>query len=674
VRRDRSLDVELKMKLKAFSFFHLNLAYSAIEVAQRKDVIERCYWPLLRLARQRQLPFGIEVSAWTLETIAAIDPAWLAELRDLVTHGPCEFIGCGYAQLIGPLVPAEVNAANLRLGMRRYEQLLGLRPRVALVNEQAYSAGLVPLYLEAGYKALIMEWNNPARAHPDWNPEWRYLPQYAVGTGDVEMPLIWNKSVSFQKVQRYVHGEMELDEYLDYVLAHRGDAERAFPIYGNDVEVFDFRPGRYMTEAPLHAFGEWERMDAMYAALQAKPDMVMVRPSEVLDMMAYPGAGNRLHLETAAFPIPVKKQQKYNVLRWAVSGRADLDINTRCWQIFEAMHASGRATEADWAELCYLWSSDFRTHITPKRWEEYCERLDQCAHRWQVMEPLPVMIMPAQTQPVPAGQTVVNAGLSVSRTGRFLVIEGPRFQVKLNCLRGLALESFIDRQVSDVSLCGTLHHGYFDDIQWAADYYSGHLVFESPGRAKVTDLNPVEPIVTVDQGVVSVHGSIKTPMGQVDKKWRIDGLRGKLTLSYKLHWPDIDLGSLRLGYITLNPEAFVSHKLHYLAHNGGRDLERFDLSQGDFDHGSAVSFLISASQALGLTEGSFSMGDGKVELGLQMDKASNAAVGLVSHRFICNSYLCRFAYSLKELDDTSRGRHDAGFGFEFEISAKRFQY
>ncbi|MFZ5581051.1 MAG: hypothetical protein ACOZCK_00155 [Pseudomonadota bacterium] len=61
------------MKLKAFSFFHLNLAYSAIEVAQRPLVIERCYWPLLRLARSRQLPFGIEVSAWSLETIGCAE-------------------------------------------------------------------------------------------------------------------------------------------------------------------------------------------------------------------------------------------------------------------------------------------------------------------------------------------------------------------------------------------------------------------------------------------------------------------------------------------------------------------------------------------------------------------------------------------------------------------------
>jgi len=156
-------------------------------------------------------------------------------LRDLVTNGPCEFIGCGYAQVIGPLVPAEVNEANFRIGMRHYEDLLGLRPKIALVNEQAYSTGLVPLYREAGYEALIMEWNNPSRAQPEWDVEWRYLPQYACGTGGSEIPLIWNKPVSFQKVQRYVHGEIELDEYLAYVQSHVGKTSRALPIYGNDV-------------------------------------------------------------------------------------------------------------------------------------------------------------------------------------------------------------------------------------------------------------------------------------------------------------------------------------------------------------------------------------------------------------------------------------------------------
>ena len=166
----------------------------------------------------------------------------------MTTDGTCEFIGSGYAQIIGPLVPPEVNAANLRLGNQVYQRLLGVQPKSALVNEQAYSAGLVQHYLDAGYKAIIMEWENSYRYHPEWDPEWGYLPQIARGPNDEGMPILWTKSIAFQKLQRYAHDEMDLEEYLEYLCTHLSDKRRAFPMYGNDVEIFDFRPGRYETD------------------------------------------------------------------------------------------------------------------------------------------------------------------------------------------------------------------------------------------------------------------------------------------------------------------------------------------------------------------------------------------------------------------------------------------
>jgi len=658
----------MPVNLKTFSFFHLNLAYSAIELSRRKDVIDRCYWPLLNLARKHQLPFGIEASAWTLEAISAIDPAWLDALRELITIGPCEFIGCGYAQVIGPLVPAEVNAANFRIGMERYEFLLGMRPKIALVNEQAYSAGLIPLYLEAGYECIIMEWNNPARSHSEWDSEWRYLPQYACGSGGVEIPLIWNKSVAFQKVQRYVHGEMELDEYIGYVLSHCGDRARSFPVYGNDVEVFDFRPGRYMTEAPLHGSGEWLRIEAMYLRLMAQPGIEVVAPSEVLEMMEMPGAGNRLHLETASHPVPVKKQDKYNLLRWAVTGRDDLGINTQCWQIFEAMRSSEIATDSDWMELCYLWSSDFRTHITDLRWADYRTRLAQFAETWSAV------IKPKKALgELPTEFGSFRREISVARNGRFLNIEGERLRVRLNCLKGLALDFLIDRAVSDLPLIGTLHHGYYDSIQWMADYYSGHLVFESPGRSKVTDLNLVEPTIEWDDDSLVIKGSIRTTLGLVEKQWRIDPARGSVILRYRLHWKNIGPGSLRLGYLTLNPEAFSGERLVYETHNGGRNKELFGMANSNFDHGAPVSFLISANQALGLTTGELLIGDGNKAIGIQFAKSQCAGVGLLSHSIINGRYLCRFAVSLKELDDTSRGENNGEIDFDLSLIRQRLE-
>ena len=43
-----------------------------------------------------------------------------------------------------------------------------MKPTLALVNEQAYSGGLVGHYLDAGYRALLMDWDNPSAHHPEW--------------------------------------------------------------------------------------------------------------------------------------------------------------------------------------------------------------------------------------------------------------------------------------------------------------------------------------------------------------------------------------------------------------------------------------------------------------------------------------------------------------------------
>ena len=661
--------------LQLHSFFHLNLAYSAIEEEDRPPVIARCYWPLLRLARRRGLPFGIELSGYTLETIAAIDPEWVAELRALVSEGPCELIGCGYAQIIGPLVPPEVTAANLRIGHQVYERLLGCRPMIALLNEQAYSAGLVPLYQAAGYQAIIMEWNNPARAHPEWDPEWRYLPQLACGPEGERMPLIWNKSITFQKFQRYVHGELELDELLAYVRGHRTNRTRALPLYGNDVEIFDFRPGRYMTEAPLHDEGEWARIDRLYAALQAEPGMSLIPPSQVLGLMGQPGAGQPLRLESAAQPTPVKKQDKYNLVRWAVTGRDDLGINTKCWQLFAALRSAAAATDADWRELCYLWSSDFRTHITEARWQRYRRRLERVTDQWlgSISSPYPLDggrplsdTEPGPMQGAPCDQlhwqSPVNQGggkrnpapLQVIRQGRLLDIRGERLWVRFNCLRGLALDAFTDFSVSERPLCGTLLHGYFDDIRWGADYYSGHLVFESPGHPKITDLSAVEPELTPVDGGLQVSGVIPTPLGPVAKRWWLDEAHGRLTLSLRLHWPEPLLGALRLGHLTLIPGAFDPASLGYRTHNGGMAMETFNLAETTVSHGRAVSFLVSANEAVGLTGGVILIGDARRWLRLRCDKTQAALIGLVTHQPVGDSHFTRLSLSVRELDDTSR--------------------
>lgn len=618
--------------------------FSSVEENQRPQIVDRCYWPLLRLARKHGLPLGIEAPVNTLEFIQSIDPHWIAELRDLIHHGPCEFVGSGYAQLIGPLVPAAVNRANLRLGMQAYQSILGLQPRVALVNEQAYSAGLVPLYREAGYEALIMEWNNPARSHPDWNPEWRYHPQQAVGVDGSTIPLIWNKSIAFQKFQRYAHNEMELDELLAYLHSHCAQDIRCFPIYGNDAEIFDFRPGRFMTEAPLQS-GEWNRIEALVEALAADPSFKWIAPSTVLQDQGNPHANHHLHLESVDQPIPVKKQDKYNVIRWALTGRDDLTINSRCHRLHQALVTSSQATDSDWRELCYLWSSDFRTHITPNRWAAYHERLADFESRWNSPVKYLASLVDIETGPVSP---------QWSRDGRWLTVSTRCLNVRFNCRRGLAIENFSDNRVAATPLFGTLHHGQFDDISWGADYYSGHLIFQSPGSHQITDLSPVDPLIQENGSTLVLNTTIPTPLGWITKTWSINAVSHILQLRIQLQWPQARLGRLRIVPLTLFPEAFHTSSLEVSATNGGEQPESFLLGQQPFDHGKAVSFLVSARQCLGLTDGMVRIGDTKKSIQVRFNPSEAALLGQIQHQSVDSTWFTRLALSAREIDDTAK--------------------
>lgn len=642
--------------LSLYSVFHLNLAYSSIDAERHAEVVARCYRPLLALARRHGWPFGIEATAATLEAIARVDAGCIGELRALCAAGVVEFVGSGAVQLIGPLVPAAVNAANQRLGMAAYERLLNLRPRLALVNEQAYSAGLVRHYLDAGYVGIVMEWDNAAAAHPQWSGVLRYAPQRALGTAGECIPLVWNQSIAFQKFQRYAHGEYELDEYLDAIRARRGDGPRAWSLYGNDAEIFDFRPGRYHTEAALGSASEWARIERLYAALAREPGIELILPGAVLDRLSAPGAGQPLALTTAARPVLVKKQEKYNLTRWAVTGRGDLDLNTRCRRRYEALRARADAGADDWRALCELWSSDYRTHITPRRWADVQARVADLA-----------AVPAAPPAAVAAGERPVYR---LDRHGRWLEVDAERLRVRLNLRRGLAIDALTFPAVCARPLLGTLAHGYYDDIRRGADFYSGHLVLELPGHPKLTDLEAVEPRIEATGDGLAIHAAIPTPLGPLHKTVALDLRQGRVSIGYRPDWAGVPKGSLRLGHVTLKPDAWAADRLWYATHNGGAE-ERFALDGTAFDHGRPVSFLVSAGHALGLTEGRIELGDAQHAVCVGFDPAVAACVGMLAYEPVGPGWFCRLSFSAGEIDDTCRDGLWPVPQFAFTLSARR---
>ena len=601
--------------------------YSSIEDASRKDVIQKCYWPLFKLA-DLGIPIGIEAPAVTLEIINELDPDWVSSLSKYIAENKIEFIGSGYSQIIGPLVPAKVNKWNQKLGLRAYHKLLNVKPKIALVNEMAFSGGIVEHYQNAGYDGLIMEWNNPRSAHPEWKNEWRYFPQKAIGIDGATMPLIWADSIAFQKFQRFAHGEYELEEYIQYLKSHRGETERFFPLYSNDVEIFDYRPGRYQTE--------WDKIIELYTKISQQDWCEFIFPSKVLSGLKNEMSSKELKLESPSQPIPVKKQEKYNINRWALTGRDDLGINTKCYKIYNSYVANDITEPNDWKELCYLWSSDFRTHITEKRWNDYFERLDN-------------QLTKCHNKDI-QGKGVIANNVEFVENEIWIKVENDNYRVVLNKSKGLTVNKLILKKFGKESVLGTLDHGYYDDISLGADYFSGHAVIERPGEHKVTDLGKMSPIIDEKNGTIVTHQKNGNYTFHQKTKFENDSF----ILEKHIDTNRSEKAIIRPYNFTFNPETWDRDSLYIGTHNGGSTLVKFHLKEQNISHGDIYSSLISARHGFGNTEGLFIVGDNNKTIMFECDMSVAAIIPSVIYKEMDESYFFRLQYSAGEMDETLR--------------------
>lgn len=622
----------------AYLVFHLNLAFSSITEQQRPMVIERCYTPLLDLIEQHGLPIGVEMTGWTLRQIQQLAPAWVSRFRRLLAEGRCELIGSGYVQLIGPLVPHAVNQWNQRLGLEDYAALLDQRPQLALINEMAFASGLVPVYLEAGYRGMIMDRDNVRLALGLQDHAYEDVPSHALGPAGESLPVLWTDSILFQKLQRLAHGETGLADYLHYFRKRAASATRPLAAYCNDAEIFDFRPGRFAEEAAQHGDSEWLRVARLLEYLAENEGVVWLAPSAALAASLAGNPEDARSLTSIRQPVPVKKQAKYNLSRWAVSGRNDLWLNSQCHRLMQA----GPEQAADWRELCELWASDLRTHLTGERWQAVCRDL-------QKRLPAPEEAAPAATSSVPPSDWKI----SESADGILLSIETADLQLTLKRRKGLTVHSLAFRSQGFVPVVGTLPHGYFESIDYGADFYTGGVIVELPGEhRRITDLVPAAAGFLDGADELAISTRIDTAAGPIEKILSIPRHGERLRLSFTFPGWTRPRGIVRLGTTTLLPEAFRG-TLSLRCKNGGEADEIFPLDR-NCDHGHPSSSLVSSTTGLGATDGRLVIGDATRALRLSWDPARTAALPLLVHQRIPPSHLTRIVFSLAELDDTSR--------------------
>ena len=638
------------MKRRGYFIFHLNLAFSSIEEESWTAVIKNCYHPLLNLIEKTGIPIGIELSGWTLKQINRVDKSFIKRLKNLLKTNACELIGSGYCQIVGPLVPYKVNEWNQKLGRDTYQKILNQVPDIVLVNEMAFSSSMVDLYKQFNFKGLIMDRDNIKLSLNSEN-----VPTHAKGINNSELPILWSDTILFQKLQFFAHGDISIKSYIDFLKKRIKEGETLFPLYCNDAEIFDFRPGRFNEERPTHHDGEWKRIENLIEHVSSNIGLDFVSPSAALKINK---KQNKLtsKLVSTAHPIPVKKQSKYNISRWAVTGVNDLWLNTMCHRIAQQFHNCKTDNLSDWRDLCELWASDLRTHITNRKWNKAKSKLASLLKRHNINNNFRENSKKKQT--AQSLKTVLGnfhgANISRSEDGILLLISTKKIRLELNVRRGLAIQSLAFSSHKMQPCIGTLSHGHFSSISLGADFYSGGLVVELPiQRIRFADLENVKPKFFIKtKGNIEIGCEIRTPLGSMIKLINISLNDEKISLKYLFpKWNKIT-GSIRLGFITLL-EHFSNENTVISLLNGGKENELFKL-KGEFNHTEPASTLVSCSRGLGATNGKIKINNKKKFINLTWDPSKCAVMPMLHRTTFKDKVLSRILFSMKEIDDTAK--------------------
>ena len=614
---------------KGYLIFHLNLTFSSIEEESRIEVIKNCYQPLLDIVEEENLPFGIELTGWTLEQIKKLEPSWIDRLKKMLKQNQCELIGSGYCQVIGPLIPFSVNKWNQQIGLEVYKHLLDAKPTIALVNEMAFSDSLVDLYESFNYKGFVMDKDNIKLALI--GSEADILPSHAIGTKGSELPILWGDSFLFQKLQQYAHGDISQNDYMEYLMSMIKDGKNLLPIYCNDAEVFDYRPGRFSTERSLHKDGEWNRVVSMLRSIQ-KEKISIISPSKALEKNIKEKSYLSQKLTSCAYPVPVKKQAKYNIGRWALSGRNDLKLNSYCYSYEEKLSSSESQDKESWKTLCELWSSDYRTHITESRWNNLIERFPDILDSKREMG-----FISKNKKSLLSFKEIIETDscftISKDQEDILLEISNDKICLILNMRRGLAIRQLNFKSHLKEPCIGTLSHGHFSDILHGADYYSANTIIEFPAlRKRLTDLEYVEPMFRLNGDSLEVAINISSDLGNIEKVYKISKDHEEINILYNITDLVNSSASIRLGLVTLM-ESFNSKSVNVLCANGGDLLEEFTL-EGNFNHASPVSSLVSSSRGFGATTGDFYLINGQKKLKLSWDPSKAAVIPMLQNNKI----------------------------------------
>lgn len=735
-------------KLFLYTSFHANLKFSSIPEDQYSSVLDRCYWPMLETLKDYNINLGFEFPASTLEIINSIDPGFIKSLNKYWDSGRCEVLGSGYSQTIFPLNPAKANSLNLKQGNIVYENLLGKVPKTGYVNEQTFSSGIVSLYKDEGYENLVLDWDN-ARKFKNFPEEYKYSPQIINNEDSSRMNVIWNSSIAFQKFQRYAQGSLSLEDYISYLNSHYSpEKNRAFLLYGYDLEIFDYRPGHGDLLPLPDSAVEFQRILSLFDYIEENENMEVVTPGEVVNIFK---PNNEIDLCSSEYPIICKKQDKYNVTRWAVCGRENSRINGFCYYLFNLLEniesldemVSEKLEKSNiedmWQELSNLSSSDFRTHTTDQKYVHFRNKMGyalECAENiikhqyddikikedfvlinphpedWDqpfefelqlkhgeytnnivvFLDGLEMVTQQEETEYYRDGSIRSVKLIIEPQINAYSIVQGrietknvhfdEEFDIKngrivtnsvdlkLSKEKGATITSLSFPKLDNEFVIGELPHGFYGDISFSPDWYSGHTVIFDRSMKKFTDLTHTSPEYPQSNKCpirVPIKCQIEMPNGILLKTYYVYLNSPRVDLTYHFSLNNFSPLSFRLAISTFNPDYFNDQKIKYSTVNGGNSIETFYLNGKTVKQDDPVSLGVSTHHCLGATEGWVDVSDDEKGLAIISPKSQMFNVPLIHYEEVDDSYFLRVYHTISEMDDTTetflKGHNKINFTF-----------
>ncbi len=606
---------------QGYLLFHLNILFSSISEKDYPKIIEKCYWPILRLCERQNIPVNVELSKVTYDIINQIDPLWIDKLHDLSQLKLVEIVQCGYTQLIGPLVPEKLLLANLCNGIETNN-----KKNTFLVNEMALDFKTLKSYRELGIARIIFEEESIARSRNCLPCDMTWHGKLSMDIGKSQN-IVWSSSMLFQQFQRYIHGQTNLKEYMNFL--DRDFANRKYiAVYSSDAEIFNFRPGRFQEEVKI-VDDEWWKIEQTIILLKERIAFVRICDLDISD--------EDIEVDfNIQCPVFVKKQDKYNLVRWSVTGRNDSSINSKCLKLYKYFD---QMTTKERLELIYLWSSDFRTHIEMIRWKKFYLRLFAFTEEMDKKYTIPVVSEEHKIEI----SSVMNCELNENNGSIHALFSNNELAIK------------------------SIYHKDFLYTDEAADFYSGGLtVFNQNSNRIYTDYTDGEILAreSTDEYDLSNYFFSNSDF-EASKSVMYSRQRNEICLNWLIKFHEEANRTIRFCNF-LMPRSILNglsicddYTSTYLSIDWKKETSR--------PKSSKVSSLQSIPLPLGRALLHLKNGS-KLQLAVDDCKTMSCAVLLNFNQYGGKDYF-RLSFSVSEIDDTSKIRAE---DVEFKIRISSF--